>query len=202
MIPLINLLTLSISETWENNYKVVAYNIDKHQFHALKIHESKFFNPDGSNAWDLFGVTSVEGLKPTSGEFMDPIGLPRVVNYYNKKEMIDFFNRKQMPANRFFSGRFDYGIIKADSITKIHLPIIHEKLSQKIDFFSGSYKYPNVLNKDFKWLQYWNQLPKDEYEEKILQWTNYFKENNNEIFLVLHYYSRYQYRWIVGFHCL
>ncbi|WP_394217563.1 hypothetical protein [Halobacillus trueperi] len=201
------LLTLSISETWKNNYKVVTYDMDACQFHSLQIKESQFRDKDGKIIWDLFGVTKVNQAIPTQSEFSTISGQPVLVKYLDKEEMISFFNNYKTSAKRFFYGNASYGIVKVDSISKIHIPVLkNNKLTQKIDFKSGSKPFTFKLNKDFRWLKYWENVPERKIVEKINQWTTFLNNKNKSVYLILYHHKEYNNpkynKWIVGFHCL
>jgi hypothetical protein len=194
------LLTLSISETWGNNYKIVTYNLDTNHFVALEIKNSDFRNSNGDICWDVFGVTFLDGLKPARDEFHVPIGTPRILEYFNRQKMIQFFDGIHMSAKRFLMGRLDYGIIKVDKITDIRGPRLYftsdKNTKESID----------LKNKDFRWVNYWKNISSDQTQQKVKQWIVYINQDKNHIYLLLYHRKKFTdpktNKWIAGFYCL
>lgn len=195
------LLTLSISETWGNNYKIVTYNLDANMFVVLEIDQSEFRNPISKEVyWDLFGVTYIEKYKYTRDEFHRPIGTPKLIEYYDRKKMVSFFEKYKMSAKRFIKGRFDYGIIKVDQVADIKDPYLI--------FISDNNSEERITlkNKDYRWVKYWENINREQHEAKVKQWVQYINQEKNHTYLLL--YHRKQFtntrtnKWIVGFYCL
>jgi hypothetical protein len=199
------LLTLSIAETRQNEYKVIVYDLNDQQYKALSIQQHEFYNADGTKAWDLFGITRAE-LSKGKGEFYIPQGETLLSEYFSKEEMKKFFEQKKEDPKTFFQRKKPYGIIKIDIVHRLSLPIReNNRIKQYIDFTTGGERLNNKLIKDFRWVSYWQQIPEHLWGEKIKHWQNYFNHHDRQIYTVIY---RHTFRdgtvrdWIAGFHCL
>jgi hypothetical protein len=195
------LLTLSISQTYGDQYKVVSYNLDTNKFAALEIRRSELRKRNEENNWennwDIFGVTQVEQLVLSKDELFKPIGTPKLVEYYTRQQAIQFFEENKMSAKRFLAGTMDYAIIKVDKVTKIN--------DQKLYFVSDFNNYI-LKNKDYRWMNYWEHVCQDQMDQKVKKWIDFINKENNHIYLVLYHRKKFNNpstnKWIVGFHCL
>lgn len=194
------LLTLSISQTYKNKYKIVAFNIDSKEFVALQINQSEFRNLKGTICWDLFGVTHIDRIIPSGDEFSKPIGVPKLLDVFNRDQMVSFLDSNKISAKRFLFGKLDYGIIKINQITKIKDSRVYfipeQHIGDPID----------LKNKDFRWINYWKNINEDECESKTQQWMDYINQHDKQKYLVLYHRKQFENpkfnKWIVGFHCL
>lgn len=202
------LLTLAISEMKKNNFKVIVYDLDNQRFCGLQIHERDFNYEGEVPSWDLFGVTELENLTPPNrGEFYTPIGKATVKEYYRKKEIVNFFKRRKISYKRFLNSNERYGIIKIDMIEKIDMPKRRENngLYQRVSLITAGQRQRPILNKDYRWLNYWDNISEDNWQDKLTKWKNYINKRDKEVFAVVNNHTfpdGSKNKWIAGFHCL
>lgn len=204
------LLTLAISEMEPGNFKIVAADLNKNVFYSLELKEKDFFDEYGTPVWDLFAITS--GIKVVSTYRLHKIiGKAYIQKYYTKDEMKKFFDSKLMLLDTFIKNdTYQYGIFKLQSI-KLEEPKFINKNGRKI--LRQYLHLPNrrlskkpirLLNKDYKWITYWENIPKDLWEVKVKHWESYINSSNKEVYAI-GYSMRFNNRrigWICGFHCL
>lgn len=197
-----NLLTLSISETWNNNFKVITFDLEEEKYKALLIPPERFVY-DGEVAWDLFGVTQATIVK-TKGEFFQSTGSPKVTRYYSKEEMVHFFDKRKTLSPEMINKSNPYGIIVADQVNAIYEPNAGDHKFY-VHFTSRRKPYTKILNKDLRWLSYWKHAMESQpgdVSTKILHWKQYVNSKDKKRYVVMYYYEKYNSRWICGFHCL
>ncbi|WNR45141.1 hypothetical protein [Paenibacillus roseipurpureus] len=198
------LLTISISEMWKDSFKVIAYNLLDSKFYALLIPPEDFIRPDGTVAWDVFGVSHVEIVKER-GEFYKPTSLATVNSYYDKQQIIALLSRIKRPSIDFINQTMPYGVIELPEIASIQIPHLHDtkcKIVLKI-----MHKQIKLLNKDLRWIEYWKHAIKSSAESmdhKAQRWKAYVNTKGRKRFAVVYYHKTkdYEGKWICGFHCL
>jgi hypothetical protein len=186
-------LTLAISETFRNSnkFKIIIYDINTEAFSEEEKSEKDFFDRSGVPNWDLFHVTEVKNNKE------------KIIDRYSKKQIINLFKQNQISLEKFLqSTSMVYGIVKLNNFKELQ-PIDDKFQTRVVVRSKGTNK--QLLNKDYRWVKYWNSLNKDSYEEKIIQWKNFLNNSNNEVYAVMY---RHTFRngsksqWIAGFHCI
>jgi hypothetical protein len=196
-------LTISISETWQDHYKVIAYDFNQRKFIALFILPDMFVNADGSNAWDLFGITDA-AVALGNGGFYFPEGTCKVVRYWNKNEIRNFFEQMKLPGVDFVNRTSPYGIVKVSKVDQIHLSEANEG-KFRMDFSVRLTRINRMLNKDLRWISYWKQVVQESEESvprKVEQWKQYMNASERSRYAVLYYYTPHNIRWICGLHCI
>jgi hypothetical protein len=200
-------LTISISETGRSQYKVVTVCKQDSRFYALNITEDQFVNNNGSIAWDLFGWTKAN-LNYVGRSLYRPVGTtPIVVNYMSKEEMIGFFEKIKVKLKTFLDVEchLEYGVIKVDEVLDIQPPYTSDNMTkQRVRIVSEKYPSYPLLNKDYKWLNYWENVREEQMQEKIEHWHSILNHEDSSVYAVLY---RHQFRtsfqkWICGFHCI
>lgn len=208
-----DLLTLAISQTYANDkYEVLTYCLEDERFYPLEIYKENFFSNDGSAVWDIFHVTRVGGVQSEKLKLCKAIGSTQMVGKKTKKEMKEFFAKKVSKAGYVFSKAADsdgqsYYVIKADTINEIQKPQLKDKKWQSIiEFGANGTSFAHKLNKDYRWLAYWEKIAEEDIPKKIDDWITYFGKCDKEIYLVI---KKYQFpkngnigKWISGFHCI
>lgn len=200
-------LTISISETSRFQYKVVTVCKQDGRYYALNITEDQFINNDGSTAWDLFGLTKAQLTYDRRGLYR-PIGsTPKVLNYLSKEEMKVVFNQLEVDLVAFLDEQcqLDYGVVKVDEVLEIHPPYTtNNRLKQRVRIVSENYESRPLLNKDYKWLNYWGNVREEQLEEKLTQWHRFLNQEDSSVYAVLYrqQFTHNTEKWICGFHCI
>jgi hypothetical protein len=185
-------LTLAISETFRNSnkFKIIIYDINTKVFSEEEKSEKDFFDAIGTPIWDLFHVTEVKNNKA------------KIIDRYSKKQIINLFKQNQISLEKFLQSSIDYGIVKLNNFKEVQ-PLDDNFQTRVVVRSKGQNK--KLLNKDYRWVKYWNSLNKDLYERKIIQWKKFLNNSNNEVYAVMY---RHTFRngnksqWIAGFHCI
>lgn len=196
------LLTIGISETFEDKFKIIAIH-NRQRFVSLDV--SEFY--DGKDfLWDNLACTEVEKLvEPLdSREICSVEGRAKIIGRLSKIELKNLFSKLKINWNRFKQSDRTYAVIKVDYVDDISYD--YNKNKHRISFVCGGKEIKNLLNKDYRWIQYWNHyLDLGRYEEKSKYYKNYLNRLDKEVYVVM-YRHRFMdgktLDWIVGLHCL
>jgi len=198
------LITIAISETQKDKFKVIAHNKSRNNikkpFCDIALDKSEFFDSSGAPIWDLFAKTRAP-IKKKNGNFYSPEKEGSLVSYIPKGEMASFFNSWTISLGKFFREKYPYSIIKIDKIEKINF----DKNKIRMDIVSRGYNRSNLLVKDFRWVQYWEQISEKEKTEKASFWEGFLNNPQKEIFAMMYWHtfkSGKKFFWIAGLHCL
>lgn len=213
MIILAKLLTVAIQEMdrVKGDFKIVTYDIENRDFISSQLSKEDFFNRPGEVVWDLFAVTEVkEVIKKDWGEFSTFYD-PEFRRYFTKKEMINFMRRNTGDLNDFIDDNtYDrYTIIPIISIDNIEVKTDRDNNLYTLISFKYNDQDEKYSNKDFRWINYWRQIPEDKWESKIEKWYSYINNTEKRVFLIMNnlWFPRgngnfKKHTWISGFHCL
>lgn len=199
-------LTISISETRRFEYKVVTVCKQDSRFYALNITEDQFVNNDGSIAWDLFGWTKANLDYIGRGLYRPKGAPPEVVNYMSKEKMKYFFNQLDVELETFLDDdcQLEYGVIKVNEVREIQPPYTSDNMTkQRVQIVSGNTSR-TLLNKDYKWLNYWENVDEEQIQDKIEHWHRVLNQEDSSVYAVLyrHQFRNNAQKWICGFHCI
>lgn len=199
------LLTVGISETYGNKFKIIAIHQDEKfnsRFISLDVNK---FHKDGNPTWDNLAFTEVDELidKSGNGEICQIKGDEKIVDRVSKDDLKKIF-LKHKESWKSFNRNKDkrYTVIKVDYIDNIFYD--SKKKNHRMNIVSNGEEIKDLLNKDYRWIQYWNHYI-DKYEEKSKYYKDYLNKTDKEIYLVIykHKFKHGGYgRWIVGLHCL
>lgn len=213
MIILAKLLTVAIQEMdrVKGNFKIVTYDTENRNFISSQLSKEDFFNRPGEVVWDLFAVTEVkEVIKKDRGEF-SILYDPEFKRYFTKKEMINFMRRNTGDLNDFIDDNtYDrYTIIPINTIDNIEVNTDRDNNLYTLISFKYKDQEKKYSNKDFRWINYWRQIPEDKWESKTEKWYSYINNTEKRLFLIMNnlWFPRddgnfKKNTWISGFHCL
>ena len=209
-------LALSISEKQPESerFNVIAMETSEYQMYPIRLEKNDIIDRDGIIIWDLGRITSAEsvvrynepGQDPRNTEFLatnccltdEKVFLKRMLEE-NLTDITEFYNS---PGMRF-------AIVKARGVLDIQLqktgsnarPICRMQVS------CGESSYP-LLNKDYRWVNYWLWKYAQESEEQLEDDRNRYLQllnrRDKSLYLILyrHFYAERSEVWIAGMHWL
>ena len=203
------LLTIGISEMMQSQSMVVTIDLDDYSFYGLNLAED-VISGDGTISWDLFGVT--EGFDKLEGDNEIQISKPEVKDYYSKNQMIEIFERRRKPIREFFETKPDYCIMRLDNIQKLDKPFYKDingrKVFRQYIYFGTNARRrgpERLLIKDYRWVEYWRNIPESLWEEKTIHWEKHLKGRSQGVYAIgqaMHFEKPGKRIWICGLHCL
>ncbi len=195
--------TIAMSEMWTGSFKVICYGFSEKSFISVHMKQQDIIGNNGEIKWDLFAATEAV-LQPTGSEYFRLNEEGRLKGYCSKNDAKKFFSKLCIEASNFYNSDETYAIIAPNSIT-IHPPEVDDRVKCKVSFFCNNFSRSNVLNKDYRMLNYWGNLKKTQLEEKAAYWQKYLQLPDRQVYLVLYNHvfpHGATKKWIVGFHCL
>lgn len=210
-----SLLVIAISEEKPKEFKIIAIDIKDEIFYDLDLKEKDFFDRNGKPVWDLFAVTEGVRLAKSNNKYK-VMGKAYIKRYYSAGEIKKFFASRRMTLNMFMNKiqsldeKRDnsplYGIVKLDSIRLKRPKYEGNRLKQYVIVPNRRIGKGDIelLNKDYKWISYWENISEDLWEAKIKQWEEYLNRKDKEVYAICFSirFSNGRRRWIGGFHCL
>lgn len=203
---MIKVLTLAMSETTSNKFKVILQKITDKSIidtdltnQQIKYQNNKYF--------DIGCVTEIEKLT-IRGALNIIEGKTQIIENKSRRDLINLFDlnyNDYITFKRDFSKK--YAIIKVDNVLNIEVILKNNNLKTYIDFVTNGIK-EKLLIKDFRWINYWNEMYKlNKVEECRERYKNILKNSAKagNLFLII-YRHRFQNgnfnHWIAGLHIL
>lgn len=202
------LLTLSIAETQPNHYNIIAMDARTRNLVALSLSRNEIISPEGIIHWDIGKYTKVTELTKEPGSLKNityrPENFELLANeQINLKSVLedslslseDFFNLK---GNNFV-------ILKAKNVADIVSKTTngHTNYHMYIVFSDNIHAAPRrILNKDYRWVNYWQRVPKGKFEETKNKYCALFNKPGKDLYLILYrfYFGNGPQEWITGIH--
>lgn len=215
-------LTLSIAEgrpgsdTFEINCAQLTNTLKTNAIYSFELSKDQIFDDDGDPLWDIGKITLLD-RKPDSSKSTS------VVNrVYEPVGKIQFLKDKEIPLPRLKEfldvNKTDYDEFERDqsmpfAIVKVrHLVAIEEvadknqKKKQRLFLdFDDDHRNENLLNKDYRWIHYWKQIPEGQKWGRQEQLQQLMNQPGKSLYLILRRFafseSNRKY-WISGMHWL
>lgn len=209
-------LTLAISEgnPLKKDFYVRTYDLKSKNFVTLKLEKNEIILKSGEILWDIGYITYVDEITDSNIKYNKVYEKPQNPKLGDNKlgNLKGFLEVKSQEINEFLNNeRKNYSILKINELmdievidygNKCYLNIIGAHVSNN----GGKLK---VLNKDYRWVNYWtwvyNKGYLDDRKNKYLQLLNK-KERDLYALLYRHTFVRNNIQsrnfWIAGIHWL
>ena len=178
-----NLLTLAITESKPNlEYKVLAMDIECNKFYDMDLKLDEI-SKDNKILWDLGGITSVDRLDLASSYnnnlVYKPLGNIKFIKSCSRKELKDLFKKNSIDLKKFYNEDITHGIIQIDYLDDISIPGYRDGVFKSYIKVTaqGYQKREGILNKDYRWLNYWKHIYR---QNRVNEKIEYFKTLVNE----------------------
>lgn len=214
------MLTLSIAEGIPGSKKFEVNclhitNSKKGPIVSFELTKAEIFDPIGQAIWDLGRITLMEGIHLKKFQSVNKVYVPdgKVELLESKvitKEMLkDVLNHNVMEYDDFQSKKdLRFAVVKPRKIISIDEDAGDKgrrKQRMTLDF-DDNHRQEKLLNKDYRWVHYWNQISEDEIWLKQDMYTNLFNEPEKDLYLIV---TKYKFKgkpwpstWISGMHWL
>lgn len=212
------LLSLALSETRPRlgEFNVIALEMSKFNIIPIKLKKTEIVTPSGDIVWDLGRITVAEEIE--RDPFIlgkntvyitndcrlsnETVNLPSILNEYSTVDVEDFFKKK---TERF-------AIVKVKEVSNIQLKTDDiSNVKSKLDIYiQGADRSITLLNKDYRWVQYWQwqvqQKSTDHIRIDMQRYANLLNRKDKKLYLILykHYFEKDNTieTWIAGMHWL
>jgi hypothetical protein len=209
-----DLLTLAISESdpTQGKYKIVTMDIRSKSFYDMDLKLDEISK--GNNIlWDIGGVTSADRLDITydrnKNYLYHPEGSIKFIKYFNRNELKSIFEKNCISLKKFYEEDIKHSIVKIDYLDDIQPPSYDSRNIFKSYIIVTAQGYtPDkpILNKDLRWINYWEHIyDKKRENDKIKYFKTLINDSiEQDTFLIMykHNYKNGAGRWIEGFHWL
>ena len=215
----IHMLTLSIAEakpeTGEFNINCLHIALTlKGKLLSFEKRKSEIFDSEGNAVWDLGKITVVEDVQLNQYEKRNQIyNTVGSVKLLDRKEVTKDQLKKALEANLVEYSTFKedsqmvYAIVKPQKVIDIDKDTSKDSPKQRMRLdFGGKYRDVVLLNKDYRWVNYWNRIPDDIIYTRQDMYEKMFNSSDKELYLIVrkYYFSGQEKpkRWITGMHWL
>ena len=200
-----NYFTIAMAEMkrGSGNFKVICYGIKEKCILSVQMKHQDIIS-NNEVMWDLFALTEAE-LSETNREYLELRQKGNLKKYYSKDDAKSFFNNQCIDAAYFYNSDKTYAVIAPSSVAIKPPEVDDDGIKHRVDFKCNNFSRSSVLNKDYRMLNYWASLDKEQYKEKANYWQSYLKKPDTTVYLVLYnhvFRSGNNRKWIAGFHCL
>ena len=216
-----HMLTLSIAEGIPGSAKFEINCIHiardwKGKMVSFEKTKQEIFTPDGKPIWDLGRITLVENFhrKPdakrnriynTAGEIK--LLENKVVTKETLKRVLE---ENLVPYSAFVEDNtLHYAVVKPRGVISIDQDTSGEKKYRKqrmIVDFDDNHRQEKMLNKDYRWVHYWRQIPDDVIYTKQDMYEKLFNDPGKTLYLIIrkYYFDNQPFPrcWISGMHWL
>lgn len=221
-MSLFYMLTLSMAEGFPGSTKFEINCLNfaekkwKGKMFSFEMTKQSIFTSDGKPVWDLGKITLVENyyLKAESiqNQIYKTIGKCQLLEkkVVTKEILKRALDENLVPYSVFKRDKtLHYAIIKPRRIISIDQDPASKQRYRKqrltVDF-DDNHRQEKILNKDYRWVHYWRQIPEDVIYTKQNMYEKMFNEPGKDLYLIVRkfYYGNQQFPryWISGMHWL
>lgn len=214
-------LTLAITETTVNTgkFNVIAMETKSQNIVPFGFNKEHIISETGEVFWDI-GFTTIVGERPKR-KYTNNDSSPFVLNgsaelNQNKiSSLKSILDAKSASGLEFFENeKLKFCVLKVSKVENINCKIDNSGTVENIKHYLSFYvnglsvdKSPiSILNKDYRWKNYWNWIyANDNYEEKKKKYLKLLNRRDKNLYLILY---RHTFKtgetsnWIVGMHWL
>lgn len=205
-------LTLAMSEAkpGQGEFTVVAGKENSGILAPIYLEKSEITSCDGSIYWDIGSVTRADVVKyiPKNTDTKN-VGYkanhPEVIKKYDEYELKNFLLDRVGSYESFKSNQARFIIVKVKEVKNFNVAVINGTLKCRMDVvLTGSNDSVSLLNKDYRWVTYWQHVSDEEKEVCVNRYMTLLNRTDKTLFLILykHYYSNGPAHWIAGMHLL
>lgn len=207
-------LTLAISETRENEFSVIAMNMEDQSIIPLKLSRNEIMNDDGEVFWDIGMETSVskislinDGRTNEQNKTYHPTGCKLIsgLNPDLKSILEDNLSDSSTYLKRIGE---TFAILKVKKIEDIITGTDKrgKKTTRLVVTFADNPKGDSkeLLNKDNRWRSFWLRVPEAKMDEQKVRYLKLLNKRGKNVYVIMyrHYYKFGPIYWIVGMHWL
>lgn len=204
-------VTLAIRETERNNFAVLALDVEHDEIRSFDLKRAEIIDKSGRTIWDIGKETKVERVshdvcKNGNAEWHAAgcvkLGKDRT------RDLKLIFEIKAVDCGVFFSNDGEtFAVAKVKELLDIRVEPGGEKsyMELKID---GDARKRTLLNKDYRWVEYWKWIcdknNEELLDEKRSKYIKLFNDPSKTLYLIL-YRHKFRYKtwyWIAGMHWL
>ena len=212
------LLSLAISETRPGvgEFNVIALEMSKFDIIPISLRKENIITSSGEIVWDLGRVTIAEDIE------RDPFSLGKNTVYkandchlsdeaVNLRSLLDEYSTVDI-EDYFGNSAERFAIVKVRVVDKILLSPDKTSFfkSRLVVYIQGIAEPKNLLNKDYRWVNYWHwqtqQKNSDQIRTDMLRYANLLNRNDKKLYLILykHHFEKDNRHeiWIAGMHWL
>lgn len=213
------LLTMSIAEgkPGSDSFEINCLNLGKTfaaPIYSFSMTKKQIFDANGDPLWDLGKITKVTQILAPKAKASNPVyqaaGDIRLVE---EKPVTMEILKRYLAENLSDYGAFKRDLSQNFAIVKVrHVNTIETEEEEKqyraqrmyLDF-DDDHRNEKLLNKDYRWVHYWRQIPEDILWEKQASYAKTLNEPGKDLYLIL---RRFTFRngirkfWISGMHWL
>ena len=182
---------------------------------AFALTKDKIFDSSGNALWDIGKITLLtqqpfESKKTNKKNKVFVVNGP--VEFLAEKEITlpqlkDFLEHNKTGYETFERNMdMPFAIVKARNLVSIEEDRTTEKKYRKqrlyVDF-DDYHRQEKILNKDYRWIHYWRQIPDDQIWEKQDRMKDLLNEPGKNLYLILRRYyfdNGNKQVWISGMH--
>lgn len=209
MIMAIKLLTLAITETKPRTgeFHVIALEMDSKTIIAINLQKEEIVSKSGVIYWDIGYITIVEDCRLISPGQKNKVykssGTQLGENYL--KNLSGLLDSMSKSGPEFFQNtNKTFAVVKVKNLRNITNEITQDVFKSRISVeIAGVDKVQTLLNKDYRWLKYWQWVLKNgSYKKKIEGYLRLANNSDKTIYLILYRFTfpNNQNHWIVGVH--
>lgn len=204
-------ITLAMTETRKNQFAVLALDVGSEQIYSFDLEYADIVDKSGRIFWDIGKETEVERVIPvgSSKVNMQYHAEGRVVLGRDRtKDLKPIFEKEASVCRLFFYDKNEtFAVAKMARLHDLTFVPDKGKSYMRLEI-KGDRREKIMLNKDYRWLEYWKWIlgknNEDLLDEKRNKYIKLFNERSKTLYLILYrhkfaYNSRY---WIAGMHWL
>lgn len=206
-------LTLAIRETNpfkpKSDFEILVMDKETRKIQSFELKKDEIVAANGEVFWDIGFVTMVRSVREVSGG-LKPSGFMRIYDASTKlKSLLD---TATISSSRFFTNTSEkFAVVKVDKVLNISCGendrgIFQSRIKVKLNGVPTREKEQELLNKDYRWLKYWQHIKKvEKTDEKIAQYLSLLNKSDKDLYLILYrhtFKNKRKMHWIAGMHWL
>lgn len=204
-------ITLAIRETNPNNFAVLALDVKQDEIRSFALKHAEIIDKSGRVFWDIGKETEVEEVSHDvcrNGN-VEWHAAGRVKLGKDKtRELKQIFEKKSVRCPSFFKNNDEkFAVAKVIELVDISVEPGGEKSYMRVKI-DGDKQERTLLNKDYRWVEYWKWICSKSNEElldaKRSKYMKLFNDPSKTLYLILYrrkFPNKYWY-WIAGMHWL
>ena len=214
------MLTLSIAEAkpgeqeFEINCFCLRPRIWKAEIVSFSRTKEEIFDIYGQPLWDI-GKISILSDYAKKQEEPNPVYIPTGEVRLSDKEVThetlrEYLENNKIPYSEFKNNQsLHFAIVIPRQLVSIEEDDGVDRKQRLVLDFDDNHRQETLLNKDYRWVHYWRQIPADGVWEKQDGYRDYLNQPGKRLYLVLHRFifikkqdNKNERIWISGMHWL
>ena len=218
------ILSLAIAEMdprVPGEFTILGMEMKRKTICPFLLSKEDIIAPNGDIRWDLGRITNVGSVQEYLKEHTNKLNVSYIPSNCSLSESLvdlpQILEEKKESATDFFtvSNKSRYAIVKVSHVNDITV-VPSEKYphpSCKMNVrFQGSSRNESILNKDYRWVNYWvrqyernnNEQNKAQFDESRKRYIELLNSKKKNLYCILyrHFFSDGFNIWIAGMHWL